>query len=261
MRKTKTIYLIIGSTLLLLVLIVFIFLLVQAFNSKDIPSTATIDQTEPRYTNEYKVTEPETVTLSTETPTENVLIVDKIIKVKGLYVDKSGNVYDSDKNKYSKSDGYIAIVFEGEVYKISVKYIEKVNLKAKEEEKTKATQRSDKKEDKKQSVSQSNNSQSNSGNVSVSQSPNVSSKPNQKPQTQNSNVRLSTTSLTVPLGTSFWLTLQNAGSDVNWSSDANALSFNGNVGNQANFTAIRKGATTIVAHHSGKSYCCTITVV
>lgn len=261
MRKTKTIYLIIGCTLLSLVLIIFSFLLVQAFDSKDISETVTIDQTEPRYTNEYKVTEPETITPSTEEPTANISIIDKIIKVKGLYVDKSGNVYDSDKNKYSKSDGYIAIVSEGEVYKISVKYIEMVNLKTKEEEKTKATERSDKKEDEKQSISQSNNSQSNSGNVSVSQSPNVSSKPSQKPQTQNSNVRLSTTSLTVPQRTTFCLTLQNASSNVKWSADANALSFNGSVGNQASFTAIKKGSTSVVVNHSGKSYYCTITVV
>lgn len=268
MRKTKTIYLIIGCTLLLSVLIIFIFLLTQAFNTNASTSTTTATQTEPKYTNEYKIHATDTILQSTQPPTETTSEINNIIHVKGLYVDKSENVYDADDNKYSKADGYIAIVYEGEVYKISVKQIKEVNPKIKEtKEKTKATEYSDEKEEQEQqSILQSNGSQTNqsqsSGNVNVSQKPNVTVKPNTEAQQQNKEIKLNCSTLTIPLGTTVMVHLKNADNGVvSWSFDNNALSCVQSEDNWASFESKRKGTTQLIAKHLGKSYYCTITTV
>ncbi len=263
-RKTKPIYLLIAGLLLLLVAIIFVFLLFQACNTTSpIVEVSSSDQAKPKYHNEYHST------VDSVSPTEKVAIsdtaTDNVIRAKGLCADKKGNVYDANGNKYKSTDGYIAIVYEGNIYKISAKYIREKNpTDKKEEAETKATTTPTEKE--KNTTQQNypaNNSSTNrnpqvSSGVSVSQNGNVSKETTAQPATEN--IKMSYSALTVNCDTVFSLTLVGAEGDVVWGFENTCVEVVRPYGNHCNFNACKKGTVRVVAVYKGNRYYCTVTI-
>lgn len=265
-RKTKPIYLFIAGVLLLLVVLIFAFLLVQAYNANAVVRSATSDE-EPMYNNQYKddviaYTEP-----SEEGPTVDNLAVDNVIRIKGLCADKNEKVFDADNNTYTVTDGYIAVVYEGEVYKISVKYIREVSP-AKEKTKT-SSKTSEPSETKSESTKNANSDsrQTNSGwvssettgSVSVSQAQNVTRQTNGD-LTASDSVKMNYRALSVKANSLFSLVLTGADNSVSWQVEDSLVEIYQINGNQCSFTATKKGITQVVAQYKGESYYCTITI-
>ncbi len=277
-RKTKPIYLLIAGILLLVVAIIFVFLLTQAYNTNTNNNTATVEEVPIQHPNvqHYESTK-DNASPTEEVDDNNTVAVDNVIRAKGLCVDKNGNVYDSKNNKYTVVDSHIAIVYEGNLYKISVKHIKEVNPKIKkettEEKKPKATE---KVEEVKQNTSNrnevnTNNSNTNStssdssrphssGNISVNQSQNVTVEPNDNSTEQNS-VKMNCISLTVNNGDTFNLKLLNAGNSVIWGANTEFIEPIQAIGNQCSFQALKDGTAQVKARYLGEIYYCTITII
>lgn len=276
-KKTKPVYLLIAGILLLAVAIIFVFLLTQAYNTNVNNYTSTVDEISIRYPNAQNLESTKDNASPTEKASDDSLTTETVIRAKGLCIDKSGNVYDSKNNKYTVTDGHIAIVYEGNVYKVSIKEIKKVNPKIKKEtsETTKKESENNSEDNQQNTIHRNenntnNNSQTNAtpitnsqqqviGSVSVNQSQNVTTSQNKSP-TEN-NVKMSYKSFTIEKGAIFNLELINAGNSVLWNTDREFLELVQPIGNRCSFKSIKVGTTKITAKYLGDIYHCTITII
>lgn len=272
-KKTKPIYLLIAGVLLLVVAIIFVLLLIQAYQTTASNTTSTRDIAPITYPNTIKDYEStKDFVSSTESNTEDTYNnVANVIHAKGIYVDKSGNVFDSNKIKYSIKDGYIAVVYEGQVYKISTKTIKELNPQKddatnerKEEEKKEEQHPSNRSENTspntQNSSSTSNNQPQTSDKINVNQSTNITV-PHPQSNTSQNNVKINYKSMTVKKNTVFNLILINAGSDVLWVTDNKVIEPVQAIGNQCSFRAVRTGTIQIKASYLKNDYFCLVTVI
>lgn len=265
-RKTKPVYLIIAGVLLFFVAVIFVFLLTQAYSANAINKSASIDQQEPKYHNQYKTSE----SIKLE-PTEKTIVddrtIDNVIKVKGLCADKKGNVYDKNHNTYTVTDKHIAVVFEGEVYKIPVNHIQKVNptiedTKSSSKQSTSSTSAQDATEVQRDSYEYNNSTGTSSqtnDTVIVSQSQNVVRESNSQPDASK-NIKMNYKALSVKNGSLFSLVLTGADSSVTWQIEDEYIQIYQSSGNQCSFTTLKKGTTQVIAKYKNTSYSCTITI-
>ena len=263
-RKTKPIYLFIAGVLLLLVALIFAFLLLQAYNANAVAHTATADE-EPKYNNQY-IDAESTAVVATQ-PKSSSSQHDYVINAKGLCADSKGRVYDSEGIEYSVLNNCVAVVYEGNVYKISVGYIQKVNpLKEKKKTSSKVAETVADRIEESQKSNESSRShiveepeEDVSTGISISQSQNIS-RPSGNGAVAQSNVKMSYKALTVKKDSLFSLVLNGADASVSWQAGSEIIEIYQKNGNQCSFKAVETGTTQVVAVYKGESYYCSITI-
>lgn len=261
-NKTKPVYLIIAGILISFVAVIFVFLLIETRNTVEINASesATETQSKPRtsYKNRVDYTEPTEETTVETTPQTSV---DNVIRAKGLYRDKKDKVYDSDKNKYETTDGYVFVVYQGNLNKIPVEALEVVEpteKPKKKKEKATETPKVQSENTSSQNNSYNYNIEDSNSSVSITQSSNVT-RPTSKPKKENT-IKMNYSSLGVSKGDLFSIVLTGADSSVSWSADGTFIKIYQTNGNQCTFKAHKKGSASVIAQYKGNTYSCRITI-
>lgn len=276
-RKLKPQFKILGIIISIAVIGIFVFLFILVSDKTNTSDTYTQTVLETETTIPIQLTETEPVTYYHESVTiPEPESLEQIIVNEGLRV-RNGKVTNADGIEYTVNSGSIKLIYNDNLYTISVDMIKKVTEPATEKPTQKPTQKpTEKATATKKSSSSASSSKTNSNSYSSSSSQSSNSytpspqlqepiieqpavekpvqRPTEKPKGNNSSsnvdnsIHMNYKSLTINRDTIFTLTLSGVINNVVWYiSDSSIINEYEKSGNQCSFSAESKGQAKVMA--------------